>query len=163
MNQKKYISKEYLEKLRKLYRLSVNDRRSAERLWRSLASYNGKEGSVLAYKAAAKAMMASYDWNPFNKYQFLQESMNYFEKAVSLSPQNIEIRFLRFAVQHYLPDFLGLSKYIEEDKSVLLKHLASYDDFKLTREDVQYIVDFLVSSKRYSQEELYKMKQKIAS
>lgn len=163
MNQNKKISLAYLEKLRKLYRSSVKDRGAAEKLWKLLASYRGMEGVILAYRAAARAMLASYDWNPFHKYQFLQEAMKSFEKAVMYDPHNIEIRFLRFAVQHYLPDFLGLSKYMEEDRKILLKYMSTYEKYQLTKDNVKYIIDFLASSKRYSQKELYMMKQKIAS
>ncbi len=152
-----------LNTLRELYKQSVGQQQAAEKLWKRVKNYNGKEGIIFAYKGAAKALVASYDWNPLNKYLALHESMKYFQKAIELAPRNIEVRFLRFAVQHNIPEFLGMSNHLSEDKKILGTHISEYSNYQLSKSDVEYILAFLASSNRYSSKELHMLKQKIAS
>ena len=150
-----------LEELRKQYEQAVIEEEAAEDLWEWLENYEGTDGATLAYKASARALMARYSWNPYNKLSYLKESMKVFSKATKADPDNIEIRFLRFAIQHYIPSFLELSEEIHEDKKVMMENLSKYVDFSLQRAHVEAFVRFFEESGRFNPQELESMKKKL--
>lgn len=148
-----------LEEIRKYYRKAVKDGSSAEKLWGYLSSYDGESGPVLAYKASARALMAHHSWNPYNKLKFVQEAMRLFSKAIKVDENQLESRFLRFAVQHYLPDFLNEENQIVPDIAYMLENLGNYQDFGLSHEQAGQIAEFLRVSGRLNPEEKAKLGQ----
>ncbi len=153
---------EDLEQLRAAYQAAVQDKAAAEHFWQEMAPYKGEEAIVLAYKASARALLARFDWNPYNKLSYLKEAMKMYRRAVKRHPTNIEIRFLRFAVQHYLPEFLGESQDLAEDKEVLQTYLPHYTSFHLDKEHVQSFVQFFAESKRFSESELVSLRTQLS-
>ena len=143
-----------VESLRKDYQNSINNPRKASAFWEKIKDYKANEGIVLAYKASALALRAKHDWNPYNKLNWLNETMNIFREAIQAAPKNIEIRFLRFAIQHYLPEFLNQSQNLESDKKTILNNLSDYQEFNLDTNQLSSFHDFFVNSKRFSREEL---------
>ena len=143
-----------LDELRKQYEKAVVKEEEAELMWTWLEDYEGTQGEILAYKASSRALMARYSWNPYNKLSYLKESMKFFRKAVKVDAENIEIRFLRFAIQHYIPSFLDLSEEIHEDKEVMMRNFSRYADFHLQKSHVEAFVRFFEESNRFEPEEL---------
>src|SRR5688572_9353908 len=80
----------------------------------------GKTPLILAYKGAAEALIAKFSWNPYSKINYLRKSQRSLQLAINNAPENAEIRFLRFSIQHFVPAFLGLSNNIEEDKKIII-------------------------------------------
>ena len=66
-----------LETIRSLYRQGVNEEKPARQLWEMLEDYEGEEGIFWAYKAAARALMAIYDWNPFQQLWYSNDCLNW--------------------------------------------------------------------------------------
>ncbi|MCI4670870.1 MAG: hypothetical protein MRZ79_22230 [Bacteroidia bacterium] len=147
-----------LDQLRAAYQKAVDHPHRAGRLWEELKKYRGDQGVVLAYKASALALKAKHDWNPYNKLNWLNESMNIFREAVKLDSQNIEIRFLRFAIQHYSPEFLNHSQHIDEDKMVILTNFGKYETYELQKDHLKSFFEFFEESKRFSNDELLAIK-----
>ena len=141
-----------LNHIRTLYSKSADDSQCADMLNEMLRNVDLSEYPLLmAYYAASEAIKAKYIWNIFSKIQYLKQSASGFEKAVSLSPENIEIRFLRFTVQYHIPFFLGFSVNLEEDKQVICDHIAKSDtDTEMKKE----IADFLIKSQKCDRTEL---------
>lgn len=148
-----------VEELRKAYQESIQHAHKAYAFWDEMNKYQGTQGIFLAYKATALALKARHDWNPYNKLNWLNEAMNIFREAVNEEPQNIEIRFLRFAIQHYVPDFLNQSQHLSEDKAVILDKLGKYQDFSLSLDHLGKFYEFFAESKRFSREELTKIQE----
>lgn len=151
-----------LDQLRIWYEKAVQDGDDAEQFWKRMADYRGLHGATLGYKAAARALLARYAWNPYNKLTYLKESMALFRKAVRLDPQNIEIRFLRFAIQHYIPGFLDQSENLEEDKDIMSAHLHRYADFDLKEAHAHTFIRFFEESGRFEEEELASLRQQLS-
>ncbi len=147
-----------LPHVRKLFQDSVTEEKKAHTLWKLLSSYKGHEPIFIAYKASAKAMLARYHWSPMHKLQYLTESMHGFKKAVKGSPPNIEIRFLRFAVQHHMPGFLGLESTLERDKQIILTNIPYFSRFNLSKEEAHKIAEFVWTSGRCTKEEEIRLK-----
>lgn len=150
-----------LDTLRTQYEGAVQGEKAAEKMWRGLKSYTGLEGIKLAYKASAQALLARYAWNPYSKLSHLREAMKVFKHAVRLDPQNIEIRFLRFAIQHYIPEFLDQSKDLHEDMEIMIAHLKDFTDFQMEKGHAETFLEFFKESDRFSEETLAKLKAEL--
>jgi hypothetical protein len=129
--------------LRRHYELAAADKAAGEKFYKLLADYKAHDALVLGYKAAAEAIRAR-DASMFNKLTYVQDAARTFEQAVSLDPQNPEIRFLRFSVESNLPAFLGLSKHVDEDKEMLLNAALSHPKSGLDTEAFHTVRNFLV-------------------
>ncbi len=114
---------------------------------------------LIAYKAATEAVMIKTKWSPFAKFSLLKRSRSTFNKAVDKNDKDLEIRFLRFSVQHHIPEFLGYSKNLDEDKSFIVEQIQNYKRESVVNDDmVNYIIDFLIASNRCSDQEIEKVK-----
>ena len=129
--------------LRHHYELAAADKTAGEKFYQLLADYKDRDALVLAYKGASEAIRAR-DASMFNKLTYVQDAAKTFEQAVSIDPQNPEIRFLRFSVESNLPAFLGLSKHVDEDKELLLNAALSHPKSGLDAEAFHTVRDFLV-------------------
>ncbi|MDO1451037.1 hypothetical protein Q0590_32485 [Rhodocytophaga aerolata] len=140
--------------LRREYLQAVENEDKTNELLAVLTKENSQEPLRIGYKGALEALKAKHAFNPYNKLSYLKKAQQTFEQAISLSPEDVELRFLRFSVQHYLPSFLGASKNLEEDKLVIVKNIAQPGLDK----DVQATVArFLLETKRCTATEQQKL------
>jgi hypothetical protein len=142
--------------LRRHYELAAADKSAGEKFYKLLADYKDRDGLVLAYKGASEAIRAR-DASMFNKLTYVQDAAKTFEQAVSIDPQNPEIRFLRFSVESNLPPFLGLSKHMEEDKEMLLNAALSHPKSGLDAESFRTVRSFLVDRGHVSEGDAQKL------
>ena len=117
---------------RKKYFEAIGNERKIERLLKDLQNIENPSALLLAYRAACESMMAQFSWNPYTKLAQVNKSFDFFEKAIKDDAQNVEIRFLRFSVQHNVPDFLRKNREFEEDKNVLV------DNFDKANFDIEF-------------------------
>ncbi|WP_338759272.1 hypothetical protein WAF17_11415 [Bernardetia sp. ABR2-2B] len=139
------------KEIRKKYFEAIGNERKIEKLLKHLRDIKNTSALLMAYRAACESMMAQFSWNPYTKLAQVNKSFDFFEKAVKEEPQNVEIRFLRFSVQHNVPDFLRKNREFEEDKDVLVENFdkANFDlDFS------QFIIGYLKDSGRFETSEL---------
>ena len=153
-----------INKIRKDYVEAVNSEKTATKLYRQLQSIKNPSPLILAYLGASDAIRAKHSWNPVNKLGFLKKGCKTLDHAVSLSPNQLEIRFLRFSLEHYLPDFLGYSKHLEEDRKKLIS-LAGQKETVTKQIDpsiLKNIVKFLIVSKRCTTAEIVVLNKLLA-
>ena len=81
--------------------------------------------------------------------------------AVNQSPANIEIRFIRFAVQKNIPPFLGYSENLEEDKNYIIQYIHQFDGATLNKEMKNYILYFIEEQGGYNQQELELIRERL--
>ena len=99
----------------------VSDKNLCYRLIQTLEKQNNTE-TQLAYLGALQTIWANHTPNPVAKLSTFRRGKSNIEKAVKNAPNNIEIRFLRHSVQKNIPQFLGYSQHIEEDRTFLQKN-----------------------------------------
>ncbi|MDO7876660.1 hypothetical protein Q5H93_18080 [Hymenobacter sp. ASUV-10] len=138
--------------LRQQFAKASSDKAAAEKLYKQLADYKGHDAVVMAYKGAAEAIRAR-DASMFDKLTFIQQANRSFEQAVSLAPDNAEVRFLRFSVESNLPSFLGMSKHVEEDKALLLRAALEHPASGLDAEAFNFVRRYLVERGHVSEAE----------
>jgi hypothetical protein len=88
-------------------------------------------------------MMANYVFSPFRKMSYFSKGKNLLEKSIEKQKDNIELRFLRFAVQTSIPFFLGYGSSVKQDKLLLINTVSTLKDLQLK----ELIISFLQQSK----------------
>lgn len=116
---------------RNLYFNAPNNEQAATNFLAYIDGYDGYHATLLAYKAAAIAIMAKHYTLPTSKIKAVKKAVPIFEKAISLAPKNSEIRFLRFSVEMNIPKFLGMKDHLEEDKLQFINNFSAISDLDL--------------------------------
>ncbi len=119
-----------------------------------------KERSPLmeAYKGAAQALLANFEWNPLEKIGHIRSSSKTLEEAVRKDMKNIEIRFLRFYIQNQIPKYLGLSNNIHEDRQAIMDNILAFNAKELGYDITDYIINYMITSGGCSEEEVTLLK-----
>jgi hypothetical protein len=80
------------------------------------------------YFGVATMMQAKVYFNPFTKLAYFNKGKKILETIIQKEPENVELRFLRYAVQKKVPDLLFYNDKLTEDKAVLDEYLLAHDD-----------------------------------
>lgn len=143
-----------LEKVREYYDQAPHSQQATQNLIRIVEEHSDTSAVHLAYKASATMMMARHVGSPFKKISYFREGKKMLEQAIENDPSNMEVRFLRFAAQSEIPGFLGYKDNLEEDKQILLQHLAEVRDIHLQ----ELITRYMIQSDELSQKEKQQLK-----
>ncbi|MHA6280708.1 hypothetical protein ACXYMT_11055 [Salinimicrobium sp. CAU 1759] len=128
-----------LEKARDLYGEAAEKEEAARELLALTEKKSANEPVILGYKAAGHMMMAKHVGNPFKKMSHFNKGKSYLTTAIEADKQNLELRFLRFAVQAEAPGFLGFRQNLQEDKTLLLGGVRSIKDPHLQSMILNYL------------------------
>ncbi len=139
--------------IRKQMLLAINSSKITDSLYDKLQIISKKPPLIMAYFGALEALKAKNSWNPYNKVKFLNRSNTIVNQAVEASPNDLEIRFIRFSIQLNLPKFLGLSKDMQADKNQILQQLKQKHYGSADKVFVQNIIKFMVDSKQCTLQE----------
>lgn len=133
--------------------IAVDQRSVADSMAKCLGAIKNKSALVIGFLGTAVALKAKHAWNPYNKLKYLNDAEKDFERAVNTEPHNIEIRFMRFSVEHYVPQFLGYNKHLDVDKIEIITQIDQHEYATADHELVGAIIRFLISSKRCTEAE----------
>lgn len=99
-----------------------------------------KEDVVMrGYQGAARTLLAKYSINPVTKINHFKKGKNILESALSASPNNIELRYLRLTIQENVPRMLGYSDMIDKDRAFLREKLPGLADKQLAKMISDYL------------------------
>lgn len=112
-----------LTEVRREYYRALDHEQAVAPLYARLSRERTLSPVMLGYRAATLALKARYAWNPVQKLKYLKQAGPMFERAIEAEPQHVEIRFLRFAMEHYMPAFLGFSTHLAEDRRAIVEGL----------------------------------------
>ncbi len=117
---------------------------------------------VVAYRGVLEAILVKTKWSPFAKFALLNKSRESFAKAVSEKSNDLEIRFLRFSVEHHVPDVLGYSQNLAADKDFIIENLHFFErDEHISDQMTDYIINFMTESKYCTPEEIDRIRAKL--
>jgi hypothetical protein len=148
-----------LPELRKQYYASVNDSKVADQLYDKLKSRSHADPLTLAYFGAIQAVRAKHAFNPYHKVSYLKKGIADLNTAVGKNPDDLEIRFLRFSLQHYVPAFLGMSKHLDQDRVAIVSLMKAKRYGTVDAELRKALVSFMKESKRCSAAEITTLEQ----
>lgn len=143
-----------IKQVRLDYYEAVNSENAAAEFYDKLKKSDLSEPLLLAYYGAAEAVKAKHAWNPYNKIAYLKRGMKNLETAVSKSRDNLEIRFLRFSLEHYIPGFLGFNKHLEEDRKKIVELIQRKQTGLVDKTLLSNIISFMKESKRCTAAEI---------
>jgi hypothetical protein len=139
--------------IRKAIVQAVNNERVTDSLLQKLKPFSDKNPLMMGYVATLQALKSKHHWNPYSKLKYLQIATKTMNKAVAGAPMNLEIRFMRFSIQHFTPSFLGYSKQLAEDRQVLVKLYETQNFGTADAIFVKSIAQFMLDSKRCTEVE----------
>ncbi|WP_017259758.1 hypothetical protein [Pedobacter arcticus] len=145
-----------INQLRKDYILSVDDSDKADELYKKLKAVKNPDALILAYLGSVEAIQGKHAWNPVNKLSYLKKGFATIDKAVAKDPNQLEVRFLRFSLQYYVPAFLGYSKNltVDKDRIVALVKSNHTSETKMDKSVFNTIVNFMIDSEKCNAQEI---------
>lgn len=152
-----------LHTIRKLLVTAINSSKTTDSLYRNLGSIKKPTALVTGYIGTLQALKAKHTWNPYYKIKYLNDAEKTFKTAVTGDPSNIEIRFMRFSVEHNVPGFLGYTKNLVADRTEIIKQIEHKHYASADAALVKTIITFLIDSKRCTPTEHTILTQHLAS
>lgn len=137
-----------LRHIRSLLVVCMNNSKTTDSLYKSLAAVKSPPAVITAYLATLSACKAKLSWNPYMKIKHLNNAEATYKTAVTADPHNIEIRFLRFSVEHNVPGFLGFNKDLITDRDEIIAQLDKKNYGTGDKDLTIAIIKFLLNSKR---------------
>jgi hypothetical protein len=134
--------------IRKLLITALDSKKVTDSLYNSLGALKNRSSLINGYMGTLQALKAKHAWNPYFKIKYLNDSEKTFKGAVTNDPHNIEIRFMRFSIEHNVPKFLGYTKNLETDRLEMIKQIDSKNYASADKQLVKTIINFLIESKR---------------
>lgn len=123
---------------------AVESSKVTDSLYSKLQFKRGDNALMTACLGTVEALKAKHAWNPYHKMKYVAMANNTMQEAVEASSQNMEIRFMRFSIQHYTPAFLGYSKNLDEDRKAIVNHYRNKNvgnDKILIKNIAKFIID----------------------
>ena len=149
--------------IRKLLVSALNSKKTTDSLYTNLGALKSPSALVNGYMGTLQALKAKHAWNPYFKIKYLNDSQSTFKTAVSRDPHNIEIRFMRFSIEHNVPGFLGYNKNLVADRQEIVKQVDKKYYAQADKQLVKTIILFLIESKRCTPAESTDLKKHLAA
>jgi hypothetical protein len=127
---------------------AVNSSKTTDSLYQSFISIKDRTPLITGYIATLQALKAKHTWNPYCKIKYLNDSEKTFAQAVTADPHEMEVRFLRFSVEHNVPAFLGDNKNLYSDREEIIDQLEKKHYIQADKPLIITIIKFLLNSKR---------------
>ncbi len=144
---------DYVDKVKRAMVQAVNNAGITDSLYQQLIEIKNPPAIILGYMGTLEALKAKHSWNPYNKLMYVARSQKTLQKALALEPQNLEIRFMRFSIQHFTPPLLGYSKELITDRQIIINQFKQ-KKFGQTKPDlVRGIAEFMISTERCTRQE----------
>ncbi|MFC5284099.1 hypothetical protein [Pedobacter alpinus] len=153
-----------MDQIRKDYIEAIADSDVADKLCQRLEDIKNPDALMLAYLGSVQAIKGKHAWNPVNKMSYLKQGFATIDKAVAKDGNQLEVRFLRFSLQYYVPSFLGYSKNLINDKNKIVSILRTTEPtaLKVDKEILKNMVNFMIDSKKCNNQEIAVLKKILA-
>jgi hypothetical protein len=134
--------------LRKQLLQALEKKELTDSLYKVLTAEPNKTPLVTAYLGTLQALKAKHAWNPYYKFKYLSDAERTLSTAVDREPNNIEIRFMRFSIEHNVPGFLNYNKNLTADRDAMVTQIDKKYYATADTELVHTIIKFLLDSDR---------------
>ncbi|MCZ4242679.1 hypothetical protein [Pedobacter punctiformis] len=133
---------------------AVENSKLTDSLFKKLNLLPNKTALITAYTGTLEALKAKHSWNPYNKIKFVSRSLKTMKKAIAMDKENMEIRFMRFSIEHFTPAFLGFSKDLDVDRKEIVKQYQNHNFGSTDEELIKNVAKFMIDSKRCTAQEI---------
>ena len=114
--------------LREGFLQSLQRKTALDSFLHKLEKISSKSPVQESYFGICNALQAQYTSSMWTKIRLVTESRGVLNDAVTRSPNDPELRFMRLTFEHFLPSFLGMSRDIPADLTAILAHPDFVDD-----------------------------------
>lgn len=152
-----------LHVIRKLLITALDSKKTTDSLFNSLSILKNRPAIINGYIGTLEALKAKHAWNPYYKIKYLNNSEKTFKAAVATDPHNIEIRFMRFSIEHNVPKFLGYTKNLVDDKLEMIRQIDAQYYASADKALVKSIIRFMLDSERCTAAEQKNLSQHLAA
>ncbi len=152
-----------LQEARSSFHQAVLNPESSRDFHKTMESSLHNSATLMAYQAVSEALIAQVVWNPFSKLSQVMKYDKIMQDAVMQDDENIEIRFLRLAIEVNLPAFLGMSEHVKEDRDMIVQNMSKVGSMSLEKSYGQYIFYFLNDEGLCTEEEISLMESTLAA
>lgn len=115
-------------------------------------------GFLISYYGGLKGLQAKFEKNPINMMRLLAQALRWMDQGVLRSPNDLEVRFVRFASLHQMPSVLGIGKKRHEDIDSIVRLLNIRDYVQIDRETQAEFIEFMLTSDRLTAEQINSLK-----
>jgi hypothetical protein len=126
--------------LRADFKKAADDESAATSLLEKLQRVVPQTPLIIGYTAATETILAKHAFMPTSKYSWCKKGINRFKVAIAGDPDNLEIRFLRIAVEANLPGFLNMSGDVPADKQKIMTLLPASTDKALNKDVAEFLI-----------------------
>lgn len=119
-----------------------------KRVLLELKKSNPSSNFLLLYFGAYETLEAKHSWNLYEKYVKLKSGLEKINNVINNDPNNLEFRFIRFSILHYIPSILGYDALLKEDLQEITKLLFQNNSNEVSSRYKKGIIEFLFRSKR---------------
>jgi hypothetical protein len=118
-----------LKQIRECYYRAVKEKSEAIYLRRTLDTVSESSSpQLVCYKGAAEMINARYVINPITKMVFFTKGKGLIESSIFRDTSCLELRFVRFTIQHNLPAFLNYRQNMKQDSFMIAQNLLRLSD-----------------------------------
>ncbi|NQZ76147.1 MAG: hypothetical protein HRT61_08560 [Ekhidna sp.] len=157
-----YASAQSLKDVRSEFHKVVLEPSQSKHFHEFMEEIEGNSTTLRAYKAVSHAILAQSLWNPFSKLSQVMKYDQQIESLVEEDPTNIEIRFLRLAIECHLPSFLGMSTHVKEDSQMIINNMSSIPEIQIDKSYGQYIFYFLLETNLITPDQISLMEHNLS-
>lgn len=166
-NKEDYNNLPVLGKIRFVYYEAVENENKIEELEKIIVNnystdLNNYPSIILAYWGAVDALKAKHAFWPFTKLSLLNKSMELMGEALNKSPDDLEIRFMRFSILHFIPSILGYGEERDSDMEKITELIKDNNTGSLDPSMQKGIIEFLIESGRLNIKQENLMQEKLA-
>jgi len=127
------------DEIRREYPKAMADKTICEKWYQQMQGESFDNNPVLlAYKGGIYMGMAKFAVIA-KKMTYVNNGRDLIDKAVAKDKLNVEIRFIRYAVQSKLPTALGYNKNKTEDKAFIMANLSQIKNEQFKNEILKYL------------------------
>ena len=128
-----------LKQIREDFSKAVVQKNECVELEKALETCKAQEPMKMGYYGAVMIMRAKYELNPLSKYNYFKNGRSILEAAIAVSENNMELRYLRHAIQTNIPSFLGYNDDIAADRKFLEQNIHTATDTILKQQILSYL------------------------
>jgi hypothetical protein len=131
--------------LREYFLESLKRRSALDSFTAILEKNTARTAPEECYLGICNAMQIQYLSGMWSKYKMLDKSRDHVNRSLAAAPQDAEIHFMRFMLEHNIPSFLGMSTHIREDIAFVFSHTTFMDD---DADMKKMAMEYMLASKR---------------
>jgi hypothetical protein len=143
--------------------VALNDKRLTDSLYQAFSNVSNRTAQQNAYLAATEALKAKQVWNPFSKMSYVSDAEKHLDTAVGQNTNHLEVRFIRFSIEHNVPSFLGYSKHLNNDRQELVKLIDGRQYPNADKDLAVTVIKFLLDSGRCTLAETVDLRKNLAA